>query len=87
MGRAGSPLERLATNTNRLSAETKCSGTNGTLNAYRWPLWGCPVIFGDPSPMQNHSAPAASTLKLPFYRQLYFQVVLAIALGVLLGHF
>ncbi len=37
--------------------------------------------------MQNHSAPAASTLKLPFYRQLYFQVVLAIALGVLLGHF
>ena len=37
--------------------------------------------------MQNHSAPAASTLKLPFYRQLYFQVVLAIVLGVLLGHF
>ncbi|MDH4377616.1 MAG: dicarboxylate/amino acid:cation symporter [Ramlibacter sp.] len=37
--------------------------------------------------MHNHSAPAASTLKLPFYRQLYFQVVLAIVLGVLLGHF
>jgi aerobic C4-dicarboxylate transport protein len=31
--------------------------------------------------------PAASTLKLPFYRQLYFQVVFAIVLGVLLGHF
>ena len=31
--------------------------------------------------MHNHSAPAASTLKLPFYRQLYFQVVLAIVLG------
>jgi aerobic C4-dicarboxylate transport protein len=37
--------------------------------------------------MHTHSAPAASTLKLPFYRQLYFQVVLAIVLGVLLGHF
>eukprot|EP01136_Pigoraptor_vietnamica_P004979 Opistho-1_new@35919 len=37
--------------------------------------------------MHNHSAPAASTLKLPFYRQLYFQVVFAIVLGVLLGHF
>ena len=36
--------------------------------------------------MHNHSAPAASTLKLPFYRQLYFQVVFAIVLGVLLGH-
>lgn len=32
-------------------------------------------------------ASAAQPARLPFYRQLYFQVVLAIALGVLLGHF
>ncbi|QKD45894.1 dicarboxylate/amino acid:cation symporter [Alicycliphilus denitrificans] len=32
-------------------------------------------------------ASAAQPVRLPFYRQLYFQVVLAIALGVLLGHF
>ncbi|HTH09647.1 MAG TPA: cation:dicarboxylase symporter family transporter, partial [Acidovorax sp.] len=32
-------------------------------------------------------APTAESLRLPFYRQLYFQVVLAIVLGVLLGHF
>lgn len=34
-----------------------------------------------------HAAPLPSTLRLPFYRQLYFQVVIAIVLGVLLGHF
>ncbi|MBN9340957.1 MAG: dicarboxylate/amino acid:cation symporter [Comamonadaceae bacterium] len=34
-----------------------------------------------------HAAPLPSTLRLPFYRQLYFQVVVAIVLGVLLGHF
>ncbi|MCE1249312.1 MAG: cation:dicarboxylase symporter family transporter, partial [Comamonadaceae bacterium] len=34
-----------------------------------------------------HAAPAPATLHLPFYRQLYFQVVVAIVLGVLLGHF
>ncbi len=33
-----------------------------------------------------HAEPADS-VRLPFYRQLYFQVVLAIILGVLLGHF
>ena len=34
-------------------------------------------------PLQDTAAPE----RLPFYRQLYFQVVLAIVLGVLLGHF
>ena len=34
-------------------------------------------------PLQETGTPE----KLPFYRQLYFQVVLAIVLGVLLGHF
>jgi aerobic C4-dicarboxylate transport protein len=36
-----------------------------------------------------HAFPATATLppSLPFYRQLYFQVVVAIVLGVLLGHF
>lgn len=36
-----------------------------------------------------HAIPAtsASPVRLPFYRQLYFQVVVAIVLGVLLGHF
>ena len=33
-----------------------------------------------------HAEPA-DTVRLPFYRQLYFQVVVAIILGVLLGHF
>ncbi len=37
--------------------------------------------------MHVPSAPAAHAERLPFYRQLYFQVVLAIVLGVLLGHF
>ena len=37
--------------------------------------------------MITHIPPAAATQRLPFYRQLYFQVVLAIVLGVLLGHF
>ena len=32
-------------------------------------------------------AEAAAQPKLPFYRQLYFQVVVAITAGVLLGHF
>ncbi|MBV7543982.1 dicarboxylate/amino acid:cation symporter [Acidovorax sp. sic0104] len=32
-------------------------------------------------------ASAAQPVRLPFYRQLYFQVVVAIVLGVLLGHF
>ena len=32
-------------------------------------------------------AEAAAAPKLPFYRQLYFQVVFAIVVGVLLGHF
>ena len=32
-------------------------------------------------------AQAAHPVRLPFYRQLYFQVVVAIILGVLLGHF
>ncbi|MDO4592413.1 MAG: cation:dicarboxylase symporter family transporter, partial [Comamonadaceae bacterium] len=32
-------------------------------------------------------AQAAATPKLPFYRQLYFQVVVAITAGILLGHF
>ncbi|MEG2281590.1 cation:dicarboxylate symporter family transporter, partial [Comamonas sp.] len=30
---------------------------------------------------------AISTMRLPFYRQLYVQVVVAIVVGVLLGHF
>ena len=36
-----------------------------------------------------HAVPAEAmnTLKLPFYRQLYFQVVAAIIIGVLLGYF
>lgn len=36
-----------------------------------------------------HTLPTATTpqVRLPFYRQLYFQVVIAIILGVLLGHF
>src|SRR5256885_1811707 len=36
-----------------------------------------------------HAVPthAASPERLPFYRQLYFQVVVAIVAGVLLGHF
>ncbi|KAB2906500.1 MAG: dicarboxylate/amino acid:cation symporter [Burkholderiaceae bacterium] len=36
-----------------------------------------------------HAIPATSAtpVRLPFYRQLYFQVVVAIVLGVLLGHF
>ncbi|KAF1018699.1 MAG: C4-dicarboxylate transport protein [Paracidovorax wautersii] len=36
-----------------------------------------------------HAIPASSAApeRLPFYRQLYFQVVLAIVLGALLGHF
>ena len=33
-----------------------------------------------------HAEPA-DAVRLPFYRQLYFQVVVAIILGVLLGHF
>lgn len=37
--------------------------------------------------MITHIPPAAATQRLPFYRQLYFQVVFAIVLGVLLGHF
>ena len=32
-------------------------------------------------------AESIDNIKLPFYRQLYFQVVVAIVLGVLLGHF
>lgn len=34
----------------------------------------------------DHAAPKVA-VHLPFYRQLYFQVVIAIVLGVLLGHF
>ncbi|WP_027013732.1 dicarboxylate/amino acid:cation symporter [Comamonas composti] len=36
-----------------------------------------------------HAIPSTSAgaVRLPFYRQLYFQVVVAIVLGVLLGHF
>jgi aerobic C4-dicarboxylate transport protein len=36
-----------------------------------------------------HAVPthAAIPERLPFYRQLYFQVVVAIVAGVLLGHF
>ncbi|MBS0291047.1 MAG: C4-dicarboxylate transporter DctA, partial [Proteobacteria bacterium] len=34
-------------------------------------------------PLQETTAPE----RLPFYRQLYFQVIFAIVLGVLLGHF
>ncbi|WP_280192044.1 dicarboxylate/amino acid:cation symporter [Delftia sp. PS-11] len=36
-----------------------------------------------------HALPteAAAPVRLPFYRQLYFQVVVAIVLGILLGHF
>ncbi|KQO15451.1 dicarboxylate/amino acid:cation symporter [Acidovorax sp. Leaf78] len=37
--------------------------------------------------MQAITAPTAHPVRLPFYRQLYFQVVVAIILGVLLGHF
>ncbi|MBF6631224.1 MAG: dicarboxylate/amino acid:cation symporter [Comamonas sp.] len=37
--------------------------------------------------MQAVPAEAMSQLKLPFYRQLYFQVVFAIVAGILLGHF
>ena len=33
------------------------------------------------------SAAPAPSVRLPFYRQLYFQVVFAIIIGVLLGHF
>jgi aerobic C4-dicarboxylate transport protein len=35
-----------------------------------------------------HTMPTErSALRKPFYRQLYFQVVFAIIVGVLLGHF
>ncbi|MFQ8432278.1 dicarboxylate/amino acid:cation symporter [Amaricoccus sp. W119] len=34
-----------------------------------------------------HSAPTETGPRLPLYRQLYFQVVVAIVLGVTLGHF
>ena len=37
--------------------------------------------------MQAVPAEAIAKLKLPFYRQLYFQVVFAIIIGVLLGYF
>lgn len=37
--------------------------------------------------MQAVPAEAIAKLKLPFYRQLYFQVVFAIVIGVLLGYF
>ena len=37
--------------------------------------------------MHAISADTAAPARLPFYRQLYFQVVVAIVLGVLLGHF
>ena len=37
--------------------------------------------------MHAIAAQAAQPVRLPFYRQLYFQVVIAIVLGVLLGHF
>ena len=37
--------------------------------------------------MQAVPAEAIAELKLPFYRQLYFQVVFAIIIGVLLGYF
>eukprot|EP00456_Euglypha_rotunda_P048651 TRINITY_DN3899_c0_g1_i3.p2 TRINITY_DN3899_c0_g1~~TRINITY_DN3899_c0_g1_i3.p2 ORF type:complete len:101 (-),score=33.66 TRINITY_DN3899_c0_g1_i3:20-322(-) len=36
-----------------------------------------------PSP----SSPVETAPRLPFYRQLYVQVLIAIALGVLIGHF
>ena len=34
-----------------------------------------------------HQAPAGRTRPKPFYRQLYFQVVVAILLGITVGHF
>ena len=39
------------------------------------------------APSAPATALAAATPKLPFYRQLYFQVVFAIVVGVLLGYF
>ena len=37
--------------------------------------------------MQIPSTPAAPVAPTPFYRSLYFQVIIAIVLGVLLGYF
>src|SRR3989344_4065795 len=71
------------TNANRLSAQTACGGTNGTLDAPRW----CSLSLFQETSMHAISAHTAHPVRLPFYRQLYFQVVLAIVLGVLLGHF
>ena len=35
----------------------------------------------------THSGPAGAEPKKPFYAQLYFQVLFAIALGITIGHF
>ncbi|WP_337267250.1 dicarboxylate/amino acid:cation symporter [Oryzifoliimicrobium ureilyticus] len=37
--------------------------------------------------MELAHAPAQPSVKLPFYRHLYFQVLVAIAAGILIGHF
>jgi aerobic C4-dicarboxylate transport protein len=42
---------------------------------------------GDAPAMQPSLSPVQTTPRLPFYRQLYVQVLIAIALGVFIGHF
>ena len=50
------------------------------------PAAGIPVTLPE-FPMHVPTAAPLAAKPLPFYRQLYFQVVVAIVLGAILGHY